>query len=385
MKVGVIGCGNIADIYFHNAKIFFNNFEIIACADLNPKASKKYSEKYGITNLSVEELLSNEDIQLVINLTIPNAHFEVSKSILNSGKHSYSEKPISIEFDEGKELLNLAKSKNLYVGSAPDTFLGAGIQKSKQVIEDGTIGEILLGSISMGVAGHEIWHPNPDFYYKYGGGPILDMGPYYFSALVNLLGPVKSVYSQSRTVYSQREIGSGERKGEKIAVDIPTTLISQIEFSNGALIDSFFSFDVYKHNKSHIELFGTKGAINVPDPNMFGGEIKICDEKKSDWKTIKTDDMNLGRLNTNRTGGEKNDKANEDPTSANFRGIGVCEMIDSIKENKVNRCSGELSLHVLEIMQSILKSAKINEKVNLESVTNIPQSFLDTENGKFLK
>ena len=385
MKVGVIGCGNIADIYFHNAKIFFNNFEIIACADLNPKASKKYSEKYGITNLSVEELLSNEDIQLVINLTIPNAHFEVSKSILNSGKHSYSEKPISIEFDEGKELLNLAKSKNLYVGSAPDTFLGAGIQKSKQVIEDGTIGEIVLGSISMGVAGHEIWHPNPDFYYKYGGGPILDMGPYYFSALVNLLGPVKSVYSQSRTVYSQREIGSGERKGEKIAVDIPTTLISQIEFSNGALIDSFFSFDVYKHNKSHIELFGTKGAINVPDPNMFGGEIKICDEKKSDWKTIKTDDMNLGRLNTNRTGGEKNDKANEDPTSANFRGIGVCEMIDSIKENKVNRCSGELSLHVLEIMQSILKSAKINEKVNLESLTNIPQSFLDTENGKFLK
>jgi len=385
MKVGVIGCGNIADIYFHNAKNFFNNFEIIACADLNPEASKKYSEKYGIKNLSVEELLSNEDIQLVINLTIPNAHFEVSKSILNSGKHSYSEKPISIEFDEGKELLNLAKSKNLYVGSAPDTFLGAGIQKSKQVIEDGTIGEIVLGSISMGVAGHEIWHPNPDFYYKYGGGPILDMGPYYFSALVNLLGPVKSVYSQSRTVYSQREIGSGERKGEKITVDIPTTLISQIEFSNGALIDSFFSFDVYKHNKSHIELFGTKGAINVPDPNMFGGEIKICDEKKSDWKTIKTDDMNLGQLNTNRIGGEKNDKANEDPTSANFRGIGVCEMIDSIKENKINRCSGELSLHVLEIMQSILKSAKIDEKVNLESVTNIPQSFLDTENRKFLK
>ena len=385
MKVGVIVCGNIADIYFHNSKNFFNNFEIIACADLNPEASKKYSEKYGIKNLSVEELLSNEDIQLVINLTIPNAHFEVSKSILNSGKHSYSEKPISIEFDEGKELLNLAKSKNLYVGSAPDTFLGAGIQKSKQVIEDGTIGEIVLGSISMGVAGHEIWHPNPDFYYKYGGGPILDMGPYYFSALVNLLGPVKSVYSQSRTVYSQREIGSGERKGEKIAVDIPTTLISQIEFSNGALIDSFFSFDVYKHNKSHIELFGTKGVINVPDPNMFGGEIKICDEKKSDWKTIKTDNMNLGRLNTNRTGGEKNDKANEDPTSANFRGIGVCEMIDSIKKNKINRCSGELSLHVLEIMQSILKSAKIDEKVNLESVTNIPQSFLDTENGKFLK
>ena len=373
MKVGVIGCGNIADTYFQSAKNFFNNFEIIACADLYPEASKRSAEKYNIKNLSVEELLLNSEIELIINLTIPDAHFEVSKSILNSGKHSYSEKPIAIEFADGKELLKIAKSKNLYVGSAPDTFLGAAIQKSKEIIEEGSIGDIVLGSISMGVAGHEIWHPNPDFYYKYGGGPILDMGPYYFSALVNLLGPVKSVYSQSRTVFSQRQIGSGNRKGEKIDVDTPTTLVSQIEFNSGALIDSFFSFDVYKHNKSHIELYGTKGAINVPDPSYFGGEIKICTEKKSDWKTIKTDDMNLGRLDTNRIGGEKN-----------FRGIGVSEMIDSIKNYKENRCSGELSLHVLDIMQSIIKSAKVDQKINLESSTKVPDSFLDSENNKFI-
>ena len=373
MKVGVIGCGNIADTYFHSAKNFFNNFEIIACADLYPEASKRSAEKYNIKNLSVEELLLNSEIELIINLTIPDAHFEVSKSILNSGKHSYSEKPIAIEFADGKELLKIAKSKNLYVGSAPDTFLGAAIQKSKEIIEEGSIGDIVLGSISMGVAGHEIWHPNPDFYYKYGGGPILDMGPYYFSALVNLLGPVKSVYSQSRTVFSQREIGSGNRKGEKIDVDIPTTLVSQIEFNSGALIDSFFSFDVYKHNKSHIELYGTKGAINVPDPSYFGGEIKICTEKNSDWKTIKTDDMNLGRLDANRIGGEKN-----------YRGIGVSEMIDSIKSYKENRCSGELSLHVLDIMQSIIKSAKVDQKINLESSTKVPDSFLDSENNKFI-
>ena len=374
MKVGVIGCGNIADTYFHSAKNFFNNFEIIACADLYPEASKRSAEKYNIKNLSVEELLLNSEIELIINLTIPDAHFEVSKSILNSGKHSYSEKPIAIEFADGKELLKIAKSKNLYVGSAPDTFLGAAIQKSKEIIEEGSIGDIVLGSISMGVAGHEIWHPNPDFYYKYGGGPILDMAPYYFSALVNLIGPVKSVYSQSRTVFSQREIGSGNRKGEKIDVDIPTTLVSQIEFNSGALIDSFFSFDVYKHNKSHIELFGTKGAINIPDPSVFGGEIKICTEKNSDWKTIKTDDMNLGRLDANRIGGEKN-----------YRGIGVSEMIDSIINNKENRCSGELSLHVLDIMQSIIKSAKVDQKINLESSTKVPDSFLDSENNKFLK
>ena len=374
MKVGVIGCGNIADTYFHSAKNFFNNFEIIACADLYPEASKRSAEKYNIKNLSVEELLLNSEIELIINLTIPDAHFEVSKSILNSGKHSYSEKPIAIEFADGKELLKIAKSKNLYVGSAPDTFLGAAIQKSKEIIEEGRIGDIVLGSISMGVAGHEIWHPNPDFYYKYGGGPILDMGPYYFSALVNLLGPVKSVYSQSRTVFSQREIGSGNRKGEKIDVDIPTTLLSQIEFNSGALIDSFFSFDVYKHNKSHIELYGTKGAINVPDPSYFGGEIKICTEKNSDWKTIKTDDMNLGRLDANRIGGEKN-----------YRGIGVSEMIDSIINNKENRCSGELSLHVLDIMQSIIKSAKVDQKINLQSSTKVPDSFLDGQNNKLLK
>ncbi len=326
------------------------------------------------------------EIELIINLTIPNAHFEVSKSILNSGKHSYSEKPIAIEFADGKELLKIAKSKNLHVGSAPDTFLGAGIQKSKEIIEEGRIGDIVLGSISMGVAGHEIWHPNPDFYYKYGGGPILDMGPYYFSALVNLLGPVKNVYGQSRTVFSEREIGSGNRKGEKINVDIPTTLASQIEFNSGALIDSFFSFDVYNHNKSHIELFGTKGAINIPDPSVFGGEIKICTEKKSDWKTIKTDDMNLGRLNTNRIGGEKNEtKSNEDPIYLDFRGIGVSEMIDSITNNRENRCSGELSLHVLDIMQSIIKSAKVDQKINVESSTKVPDSFLDSENNKFLK
>ena len=374
MKVGVIGCGNIADTYFYSAKNFFNNFEIIACSDLCAKESKRSAEKYNIKNLSVEELLLNSEIELIINLTIPDAHFEVSKSILNSGKHSYSEKPIAIEVADGKELLKIAKSKNLYVGSAPDTFLGAAIQKSKEIIEEGCIGDIVLGSISMGVAGHEIWHPNPDFYYKYGGGPVLDMGPYYFSALVNLLGPVKSVYSQSRTVFSQREIGSGNRKGEKIDVDIPTTLVSQIEFNSGALIDSFFSFDVYKHNKTHIELFGAKGTINVPDPSYFGGKIKICTEKNSDWKTIKTDDMNLGRLDANLIGGEKN-----------FRGIGVSEMIDSINNNRENRCSGELSLHVLDIMQSIIKSAKVDQKLNLESSTKVPDSFLDSENNKFLK
>ena len=187
----------------------------------------------------------------------------------------------------------------MYLGCAPDTFLGAGIQESKKILSNNIIGNIVLGSISMGVAGHEIWHPNPDFYYQYGGGPVLDMGPYYFTALVNLLGPAKNIYSQSRTVYNKRVIGSGERKNQQIKVDIPTTLVSQIEFANGTLIDSFFSFDIWKHNRNHIELYGDRGSINIPDPNTFGGSINICTSKNGEWETIATDKNNLGKIKLN--------------------------------------------------------------------------------------
>ena len=244
MKVGVIGCGNIADIYFKNSKQYFNNFEIIACADINEKASQSYAKKYNIHQLSVEDLLANKEIELVINLTIPNVHYEVSKSILEANKHSYSEKPLSIEFEDGKKLNTIAKDRNVYVGCAPDTFLGAGIQTARKILDENKIGSVHLGSISMAVPGHEVWHPNPDFYYKYGGGPILDMGPYYFTALVNLLGSAVSVNSKIRTVYEKRIIGSGDRQGEEIKVEVPTTILSHIEFKSGALIDAFFSFDV---------------------------------------------------------------------------------------------------------------------------------------------
>ena len=286
--------------------------------------------------MSVGDLLNNQDIQLVINLTIPNVHFEVSQSILKAKKHSYSEKPLSIEFEDGKKLVELAKENNVYVGCAPDTFLGAGIQMARKLLDDNKIGNINLGSIAMAVPGHEIWHPNPDFYYQYGGGPILDMGPYYFTALVNLLGPVKSVDSKIRSVYKERTIGSGDRKGEIITVEIPTTIISHLEFKSGSLIDAFFSFDVWKHNKNHIELYGDKGAMNVPDPNMFGGDLMICSKKGGQWEPITTNHMNLGKYNI-----EKNiEKTHEEPTVANYRGIGVSEMVDSIHKNRLNRCSG---------------------------------------------
>jgi len=381
MKVGVIGCGNIADIHFKNSKQYFNNFEIIACADINEKASQSYAEKYNIHQLSVEDLLANKEIELVINLTIPNVHYEVSKSILEANKHSYSEKPLSIEFEDGKKLNTIAKDRNVYVGCAPDTFLGAGIQTARKILDENKIGKVHLGSISMAVPGHEVWHPNPDFYYKYGGGPILDMGPYYFTALVNLLGSAVSVNSKVRTVYEKRIIGSGERQGEEIKVEVPTTILSHIEFKSGALIDAFFSFDVWKHSKNHIELYGDKGSINIPDPNMFGGDILVCKSKNGDWENIDTKNNNLGKINIKN----KSEKANESAGIANYRGIGVSETVDAIKNNRLNRCSGELSLHVLDILDSIIKSSKENKKIELRSSIKNLNYFSEDEISNLLK
>ena len=381
MKVGVIGCGNIADIYFKNSKQYFNNFEIVACADIKEEASKSYAEKYNVRQLSVEDILADKEIEFIINLTIPNVHYEVSKSILESKKHSYSEKPLSIEFDDGNKLNELAKDNNVYVGCAPDTFLGAGIQTARKLIDENAIGKVQLGSISMAVPGHEIWHPNPDFYYQYGGGPILDMGPYYFTALVSLLGPVVNVDSKIKSVYEKRVIGSGNRKGQEIKVDIPTSIISHLEFKSGALIDAFFSFDVWKHNKNHIELYGDKGSMIVPDPNMFGGSVYVCKNLGDPWKEYKTNKMPLGKINIR----SQSSRANESPTNANYRGAGLAEMAYSIENKKMNKCNGELSLHVLDIIQSTMKACTSGVSQSIKTSCQKPTPFSLNEIKKILK
>ena len=381
MKVGVIGCGNIADIYFKNSKKYFNNFEIIACADIKEEASKSFAEKYNVRQLSVDDILADNEIEFIINLTIPNVHYEVSKSILESKKHSYSEKPLSIEFDDGKQLNEISKNNNVYVGCAPDTFLGAGIKTARKLIDDNTIGKIQLGSISMAVPGHEIWHPNPDFYYQYGGGPILDMGPYYFTALVNLLGPVVNVDSKIKAVYEKRVIGSGDRKGQEVKVDIPTSIISHLEFKSGALIDAFFSFDVWKHNKNHIELYGDKGSIIVADPNMFGGPVYTRLDLGGKWTEHETHNLELGKINIK----SQSSRANESPTNANYRGAGLSEMAYSIENNSGHMCNGELSLHVLDIIQSIMRSAKSKKTEVLSTKCKIPSRFTQKKIEKILK
>ena len=380
-KVGLVGCGHISETYFR-AQEYFNNIKITKCADLNIDAAKKCAKKYGIESSSVDDIFKDKDIEIILNLTIPKAHFEISEKALLSGKHSYSEKPLCINFENGKELLNLSKTNNLYLGSAPDTFLGAGIQKSKELIQSGLLGKINLGNAIFAFPGVQSYHPNPEpWFANNGGGPVIDMGPYYITALVTLLGPVKSVSSRSKKVFSEREIGTGPRKGKKIDVECETSYLTTLEFKDETLIQMTLSFDVKDHKRNHIELYGDKGSIIVTDPNMFGGSVFTCLELGGKWTEHETHNLELGKINIKN----QSSRANESATNANYRGAGLSEMAYSIENKMEHMCNGKLSLHVLDVIQSIMRSAETKKIQLLSTECNIPKLFTQDKIKKILK
>ena len=355
--------------------MYFNNFEIVACADIKEEASKAYAKNYNVKQMSVGDLLNNQDIQLVINLTIPNVHFEVSQSILKAKKHSYSEKPLSIEFEDGKKLVELAKENNVYVGCAPDTFLGGGGQLARQKIDDGEIGKILTGNFIFAFPGVETFHPNPESWFLKGGGPIIDMGPYFFTTLVNLLGPAKNVRARGKKFTNQREYQVGPKKGQMFNVEILTSVMFDVEFHNDAINQGFISFDVENHGRNHMELYGTNGSIIVPDPNMFGGPVITSKELGSEWNEYSVEDKYLGKTNIINS----SVRSNEAPKQANYRGVGLAEMIYSIENNLEHRCNGELALHVLELIESTIKSAETSTEVGLETICKKPTPFTEDQ------
>ena len=266
-KVGLIGCGHIAETYFRAHK-YFNNFKIIKCADINKFAAQRCAKTYKISSVSVNELLKDKEIQVVLNLTIPNAHYLIAKKSLLNGKHVYSEKPLAVSFKDGKELIKIAKRKKLYIGNAPDTFLGGGNQKARELLDKKVIGKVKFGTGIFAYPGIQSYHPNPEpWFAKKGGGPVIDMGPYYLTALVNLLGPAKEVTSISSKGVNKRTIGIGPKKGKRFKVECPTTYFSTIKFHNGTIIRLTLSFDVISHLRNHIELYGDNGSMIVPDPN----------------------------------------------------------------------------------------------------------------------
>ncbi|MBO5223678.1 MAG: Gfo/Idh/MocA family oxidoreductase [Clostridia bacterium] len=346
MKIGIIGCGNISGIYLKNLSTLFKNTEIYAVSDLDPTKAENAKNTYNIPHImTVDEMLECREIELILNITTPPFHYSICKQILLANKHAYVEKPLSLTYAQGKELIELAEQKGLYFGCAPDTFLGAGIQTCKKLIDEGRIGNVIGGEGFMMCRGHESWHPAPEFYYDVGGGPLFDMGPYYLTALVTLLGKVKSVFAYASKSFTERTITSAPKYGTKIPVKVDTHIVGLLKFECGATITLTTSFDVLKHTMPNIELYGTEGSLLVPDPNTFGGPVKISTVANKEFTDVKL----------------------ISPYSANSRGIGLSETIVAIGENRLNNASGKLALHVLEIMESFITSSNEHREITLES------------------
>ncbi len=350
IKVGIIGTGNISGIYFQNGKRF-EAMEVVACADLDVERAKARAAEYGVRGCSVEELLADPDIQMVINLTIPAAHASVCLQALEAGKHVYVEKPLAVSREEGSKVLELAASKGLLVGSAPDTFLGGGIQTAIKLIRDGRIGTPIGATAFMTCGGHESWHPAPEFYYQKGGGPMFDMGPYYLTALIAMLGPISRVTGSARISYPERTITSQPKYGQKVKVEVPTHIAGIMDFAAGPIGTLLTSFDTMGGSTlPRIEVYGSEGTLLVPDPNGFGGEVRIWQAGAREWSDIP---LTHGKAD-------------------NARGVGAADMAKAILSGRKHRASGELAFHVLEAMHGFHDASEQGVHYQMKSTCETP-------------
>ncbi|NNH61585.1 Gfo/Idh/MocA family oxidoreductase [Rhizobium laguerreae] len=373
LGVGIIGCGNISTTYFSLAPLF-KGLKVLACADINVQAAEARAEEYGVKAQTIDELLVNDEIDVIVNLTIPDAHFRVSKAILEAGKHVYSEKPLVLSLEEGEELRRIAKEKNLAVGCAPDTFLGGAHQLARKFIDDGGIGRVTSGACYVMSPGMEMWHPNPDFFFLAGGGPILDLGPYYIANLINLIGPVKRVGGMTSMASPTRTITSQPRNGEIIPVKTPTTIQALLEFVNGATVTLTASWDVWSHRHANMELYGTDGSLYVPDPNFFGGVVEASGRDK-DIKPLDAWDHPFGKINQENPSGSR----------ANYRTAGLADMAMSLIEGRDARCSLDRTLHGVDVMTSILKSGEEGRFIDLTTTCTQPAALGIEEAQALLK
>jgi predicted dehydrogenase len=360
--IGIIGCGTISGAYLKAAKTF-PILDIRGVADIRPEAAEACAATFGLRAMSVAALLADKSIELVVNLTIPAAHVAVGLAAIEAGKHVHSEKPLGIATGEARRLVDAAKARGVRLGCAPDTFLGGAHQTCRKLVDDGAIGRPVAGTAFFGCPGHERWHPNPAFYYQKGGGPMLDMGPYYITALVNLLGPVARVSGVATRVRAERTITSEKLTGTKIAVEVPTHVAGTLEFVSGAAMSIAMSFDVPKHRHLPIELYGTEASLLVPDPNYFGGDIMLA-RAGGEWETTPTQHRYA---------------------DGNYRIIGAADMAQAIRTGRPHRASGALAYHVLEVMEAFGVSAERGAHVTIESrperpamlPTDLAQGMLD--------
>lgn len=350
VKLGIVGCGNISEIYLTNGARF-KNIEVIACADLVLDRAKEKAAKHNVPKaLTVDQILADPDVEIIVNLTVPQAHAEVALAAFEAGKHVYGEKPLTVNREQSKFIIEAAKQAGLRIGCAPDTFFGAAHQTCRKLIDDGEIGEPVAATAFMLGHGTETWHPDPAFFYAAGGGPMLDMGPYYITALVNLIGGVHRVTGSARASFAERKITSQPKYGEIIKVQTPTHIAGTLDFVNGAIATITTSFDVWHHTHSPIEVYGSEGSMLVPDPNEFGGVVKVRRHDESEWREV--------------------------PLAFNFernsRGAGVADMASAIQEGRPHRASGDLAYHVLDVMLSILDSSVSGKHIELSTAVSRP-------------
>jgi len=362
--IGILGCGNISDAYLKGAARSAL-IAVKACADLVPEVARAKAAEYGIAALPVDALLADPEIEIVINLTVPLAHAEVSRQIIDAGKHVYSEKPLAARFDDGRMLASDAAARGVRVGCAPDTFLGAAHQACRRAIDAGRIGRPIGGAATVLSHGMEHWHPNPEFFFKPGGGPILDVGPYYVTQLVNLLGPVDRVAAQTSTGHPIRTVTSAPRSGQVIEVEVMTTVNGVLSFASGANVVLSASWDVWKHRRLPFEIYGTEGSMLGPDPNFFGGQPMIS-EQDGEWQPLDIAPHPFGTPNRAlRSGAEV----------ADYRIIGLLDMAAAIRQGRPHRANGELALHVLEVLDALERSSIEGRHVVMETSCERPASL----------
>lgn len=330
-KIGIIGCGDILPNYIKGLSQF-THLDLLGIADKDPAITQARAAQFAVRGYDVEQLLQSE-AQIIINLTPPVAHFAVSQAILAAGKHVYSEKPLAARFELGQALLVQANAAGLRIACAPDTFLGAAGQAARALLDSGKLGQVVAAQASMMERGPDDWHPNPQIFYGEGAGPMLDMGVYYLTQLVQLLGPIKSVQATGQASWPVRIPERGPAAGQKIVVSSPSHIVATCQFEQGALVSLTTSFDVWQHQARHIELYAENGSLVLPDPNNFGGLLNYC-EREQAWQSI-TPDL---------------------PYAENTRGLGVADLAAALQQERPHRASAEMALHVLEAMELIMRS-----------------------------
>ncbi|MBY3254276.1 Gfo/Idh/MocA family oxidoreductase [Rhizobium laguerreae] len=368
LRIGVVGCGNISLAYMRNAPLF-RGVEIIACADLNADAAKRRAAEFNLRAADVDSLIDDKNIDLILNLTIPAAHFDVLMRALSAGKHVFTEKPLGVTAAEGRGLVDAAAAKGLMLGSAPDTFLGAAGRHARRQMEASAIGKPVTGTAFMMGRGMEHWHPDPSFYYQAGAGPLMDMGPYYLTMMVNLMGPIRRVQAVATSGQEERLItAEGPKQGTTFKVGTPTSVLSLLEFECGATVTFGTSWDVFRHSNHPIELHGTEGSLRLPDPDNFGGSVALS-SRGAPWQETDTSGELFGAVNWPIAA----------PDRANYRMLGLADLARAIVEGRKPRASGDLALHVLEVMEAILRAGETGAAQTISGIVAQPRELREDE------